>query len=116
MTKSTSTTKEKINLKPKNTKQLEKPKTKKTNNKPNKKNSTFKLPEYGEWVFPASAEEALTFVPPPPHPLMSTVPLPPRQAEAWAKHVAERKIAYDKYRSEQIQIQQQQQLQAKERS
>ena len=58
------------------------------------------LPEYGVWVFPASAEEAANFVPPPPHPLLSTVPLPPRQAEAWAKHVAERKVAYDKYRSQ----------------
>ena len=58
------------------------------------------LPEYGVWVFPASAEEAANFVPPPPHPLLSTVPLPPRQAEAWAKHVVERKVAYDKYRSQ----------------
>ena len=58
------------------------------------------LPEYGVWVFPASAEEAVNFVPPPPHPLLSTVPLPPRQAEAWAKHVAEAKLAYDNYRSQ----------------
>ena len=34
---------------------------------------------------------------------MSAVPLPPQQAEAWAKHVAERKLAYDKYHSEQLQ-------------
>ena len=66
-------------------------------NKPKKQTT---LPEYGVWVFPASAEEAANFVPPPPHPLLSTVPLPPRQAEAWAKHVVERKVAYDKYRSQ----------------
>ena len=73
------------------------PHTQKQVNKPKKQTT---LPEYGVWVFPASAEEAANFVPPPPHPLLSTVPLPPRQAEAWAKHVAEAKLAYDKYRSQ----------------
>ena len=56
------------------------------------------LPEYGVWVFPASAEEAVNFVPPPPHQLFTSVG--PRQAEAWAKHVAERQVAYDNYRSQ----------------
>ena len=56
------------------------------------------LPEYGVWVFPPSAEEAVNFVPPPPHPLFTYVG--PRQAAAWAKHVAEAKLAYDNYRSQ----------------
>ena len=71
-----------------------------TQNQVNKPKKQTTLPEYGVWVFPASAEEAANFVPPPPHPLLSTVPLPPRQAEAWAKHVAERQVAYDNYRSQ----------------
>jgi hypothetical protein len=63
------------------------PHTKKTGQAKPKKQT--KLPQYGVWFFPASVEEAVTFGPPPPHPLLSTAPLPPRQAEAWAKHVAE---------------------------
>ena len=47
------------------------------------------LPEYGVWVFPASAEEAANFVPPPLHPLFTSIG--PRQAEAWAKAVAKAK-------------------------
>jgi hypothetical protein len=69
------------------------PHTKKTGQAKPKKQTT--LPEYGVWVFPASAEEAVTFVPPPLHQFLSTVPLP-----SWAKHVAEAKLAYDKYHSQ----------------
>ena len=49
---------------------------------------------------PATAKEGAAFVPPPRHPLLSTMPLPQRQAKAWAKHGAEAKLAYDKYCSQ----------------